>query len=125
MQKNVPTSVQVYIYVYTFMEVVVKWTFSGSYSLINVQVESLLSMRRGHHSAVNFVPPNEYCTPYHIQSCLLDSVREFMMLRSCCSVFTCIPLPSNQILISKYQASGGVVVSVGWGNVSGWQWNTK
>ena len=37
----------------------------------------------------------------------------------------CIPLPSNQILISKYQASGGVVVSIGWGNGSGWQWNTK
>ena len=31
----------------------------------------------------------------------------------------------TQILISKFQASGGVVVSVGWGNGSGWQWNIK
>ena len=40
---------------------------------------------------------------------------------SCSTVYiaVCIPLPSNQILISKYQASGGVVVSVGWGNGSG------
>ena len=31
----------------------------------------------------------------------------------------------SRFTISKYQASEGVVLSVGWGNGSRWQWNTK
>ena len=37
----------------------------------------------------------------------------------------CSPLPGNQILISKYLARRGVVVSGGWSNGSGWQQTTK
>ena len=46
-----------------------------------------------------------------------------------CILFACIhdcnPLPGNQILISKYLAGRGVVVSGGWSNGSGWQQTTK
>ena len=35
------------------------------------------------------------------------------------------PLPGNQILISKYLARRGVMVSGGWSNGSGWQQTTK
>ena len=38
---------------------------------------------------------------------------------------SCSPLPGNQILISKYLARRGVVVSGGWSNGSGWQQTTK
>ena len=36
----------------------------------------------------------------------------------------CSLLPGNQILISKYRARRGVVVSGGWSNGSGWQQTT-
>ena len=39
----------------------------------------------------------------------------------CVCVFVCSLLPGNQILISKYLARRGVVVSGGWSNGSGWQ----
>ena len=51
----------------------------------------------------------------------LTSQVVLFMLAFC--IRHCIPLPSSQK--SKSQASGGVVVSIGWGNGSGWQWNTK
>ena len=38
-----------------------------------------------------------------------------------CRMYSCSLLPGNQILISKYLARRGVVVSGGWSNGSGWQ----
>ena len=45
-------------------------------------------------------------------------------LAKCVCVCVCSLLPGNQILISKYLARRGVVVSGGWSNGSGWQQTT-
>ena len=47
------------------------------------------------------------------------------MLLVMISTTVCSPLPGNQILIRKYLARRGVVVSGGWSNGSRWQQTTK
>ena len=46
-------------------------------------------------------------------------------MQYCADTTTCSLLPGNQILISKYLARRGVVVSGGWSNGSGWQQTTN
>ena len=57
---------------------------------------------------------------YHLQSRYAHARNEMGFLTYTC-ICICIPLPRAQILmlISKYQASRGVVVSVRWGDGSG------
>ena len=52
------------------------------------------------------------CVCVCVRVCVFDNIH-------------CSPLPGNQILISKYLARRGVVVSGGWSNGSGWQQTTK
>ena len=51
-------------------------------------------------------------TTFHLSACMFY-------------ISNCSLLPGNQILISKYLARRGVVVSGGWSNGSGWQQTTK
>ena len=56
-----------------------------------------------------------------------QDVSAFKTIANVWFVYTsvCSLLPGNQILIRKYLARRGVVVSGGWSNGSGWQQTTK
>ena len=57
----------------------------------------------------------------HVEySVYIDCVLVHFLYTVCTCIHVCSPLPGNQILISKYLARRGVVVSGGWSNGSGW-----
>ena len=57
-------------------------------------------------------------------TCVFVHVCDCVCVCVCLCVCFCSLLPGNQILISKYLARIGVVVSGGWSNGSGWQQTT-